>query len=171
MASSNHISYWNYLENVTANRNKEKLTAEGLGLQKELNTSQISVNEVQKLRSYAEMEKMKSEIARIEADAKSILENIDFTRRLTANKEAELKFFIEKTGKELGLKDRDIKNQENLYEAKRQELSLRKDIADLDRAFLEKKMWVETIGELVGLVGKAAGAATGRGGAITKLIK
>lgn len=136
MVSPNHINYWNYLETVTANRNKEAIQREG-------QDSQIALNETQKRLNIASTNKLGADIQTALAQAKSILANIDFTKRLTVVKERELKLNLDRWAQEFGINaDKlavyqgelnlaiDKMNQDKEMKAKDRELAYVKIVAD-----------------------------------------
>lgn len=96
MASANHINYWNYLETVTANRNKE-------ALQGALNESTIDLNKTQEVVNAALTNKLGADTAQGYANAQSTLANIGFSARKTAVMERDLAFQIDKFAKQLQL--------------------------------------------------------------------
>lgn len=150
MVSPNHINYWNYLETVTANRNKEAISRLGTESQVKLNTAQEPVYA-------ATVNKIVADTALSRANTQSTLANIDFSQRMTNNAEADLKFQIEKFAKEYILNEADTKTrQDNIklgYDKMIQDLG----ITDKNRNAQVTGIWVGVLNALIGAGAKIVG--------------
>lgn len=160
MVSSNHVNYWNYLETVTADRNKE-------AIQRELNTTTQAVNLAQAeklvsdkklseglaLKALADTDLSKANRDQSLAMAKSILANIDFSERLTTNKEGELKFQIGKLATEFGLKKVEVAAKLLELDIELKKLEQQKDIATADREAKYLEIFARLMGSIVGAAG------------------
>jgi len=164
MASSNHINYWNYLETVTADRNKEALQRQGYDIQSELNKTVQNVNVAQASKLVSDKKLSEGLALKAQADtetalamAKSIVANIDFTGRMTTNKEEELKFQIRKFGKEFGISEKEIKVKQDLLQNAIDKLAQDKEIATADREKEYLKIFAGLMGSIVGAAAKLGG--------------
>lgn len=136
MASTNHVNYWNYLENVTANRNREtentrhNTTTEGIGLMTAksgvaLNATQELVNKAQAIKlgadtkvSLAQADKIAADrlvslatIGKIKQDIVASKANVEFQRGTLALNNKELLFDMEKFAKEYILDAKDAETR------------------------------------------------------------
>lgn len=154
MASANHVNYWNYLENVTANRNREKLTSEGLGLQKEeiglksrdldlkeiLNNSQIRVNSASESKFLTE--------------AISVLSNIGFSERMTKVKEKELDFNVNKWADQFGLNKLELKKDLLGLQIDLHKISVDKTLKEGDQAIKMVEIYSKVFSSILGGMAK-----------------
>lgn len=152
MVSPNHINYWNYLETVQADRNRE-------ALQKEMNRSNIDLNKTQAIVNAAITHKLGAEYYKTKAETSSVLANIGFKERETTVKEKELLFKINSFAENLKKEYYDIDINKEVakeklkfaYEELAQELGIHTDKMNLEQQKLFKS-YVDTAADLVGTI-------------------
>lgn len=173
MASANHINYWNYLENVTANRNREQEMSthnrivEGLDTRKTM--AQVSLNASQELLNAASTLKVKADtavsyanVAKIAADTivskvqadklnQDIIAsqyNVVFQNRSLNLRAQEIAIGVEQFAKKYLLDERDVATREGNLElgiAKlEQELGIHRDKMNQQELDRMQKFYLDT---------------------------
>lgn len=150
MVSANHVNYWNYLESVTANRNKEKLTSEGLGLQQQEIGLKAKDLDLKKAMNESQMKVNVATESKFLADAISTLENIGFSERSTRVKEKELDFQVNKWADQFGLDKSKLKKDLLGLDIELHKIAQDRDLTELEITQKREAAYLNALVKLFG---------------------